>query len=180
MTSSGVVKLLHHQLGRCELIRVEGTDWIIRVVSTGVRFRIRSEARSQFEIIHETPPPVVEVRPAVEFVVPSAVEVRPPVEFVVPTSTAPRIARRAIESLRVGLPSLDGGTRQLAVGFRETERLINRFLRDIDADGGGAMVLKGSYGQGKTFALKVLEEIAGECGFITARMEIDATENRLK
>ena len=133
-----------------------------------------------------TPRRDVEVRPPFVIPPPTAartarrgVEVRPPVEFVVPTSTAPRTARRAIESLRVGLPSLDGGTRQLAVGFRETERLINRFLRDIDADGGGAMVLKGSYGQGKTFALKVLEEIAGECGFITTRMEIDATENRL-
>ena len=40
-------------------------------------------------------------------------------------------------------------------------------------------MLKGSYGQGKTFALTVLEDVACECGFVTTRMEIDATENRL-
>jgi hypothetical protein len=84
-----------------------------------------------------------------------------------------------IESLRIGLPSLDGSTRKLAVGFKETGKLINRFLKDIDSEGGGAMTLKGAYGQGKTFALTLLEELAGEAGFLTARTEIDATENRL-
>ena len=41
------------------------------------------------------------------------------------------------------------------------------------------MTLKGAYGQGKTFALTLLEELGREAGFITARTEIDATENRL-
>jgi len=41
------------------------------------------------------------------------------------------------------------------------------------------MTLKGAYGQGKTFALALLEEMAREAGFVTACTEIDATENRL-
>ncbi|GEM_PF-4648774 len=165
MAAGVVAKLRHRQWGPCQLVRVEATDWIVRVESTGVLYRVRSEARSQFEIVRDLPPPVVAVGP--------------PVEAIVPTASAARRARRAIESLRVGLPTLDGSTRQLAVGFAETERLIDRFLRDIDVDGGGAMVLKGEYGQGKTFALTVLQEMAQERGFVTSRMEIDATENRL-
>ena len=165
MTASLVTQLRHSQWGPCQLVRVEATDWIVRVESTGVLYRVRSEARSQFEVVRNTPTPDVAARS--------------PIEFVIPTSAAARNARRAIESMRVGLPSLDGSTRQLATGFNETESLIRRFLRDIDSDGGGAMVLKGAYGQGKTFALTVLQEIALECGFVATRMEIDATENRL-
>jgi hypothetical protein len=90
-----------------------------------------------------------------------------------------RNARRVIESLRIGLPTLDGSTRHLAVGFHETEKLINWLLKDVDQEGGGAMTLRGAYGQGKTFALTLLEEMARENGFITATTEIDATENRL-
>ena len=41
------------------------------------------------------------------------------------------------------------------------------------------MTLKGAYGQGKSFALTMLEEVACESGFVTARTEIDAAENRL-
>lgn len=165
MTASFVAQLRHSQWGPCQLVRVEATDWIVRIESTGVLYRIRSEGRSQFEFVRDTPRPVVAARP--------------PIELLVPTSAAARNARRAIESMRVGLPSLDGGTRQLATGFNETEGMIRLFLRDTEDDGGGAMVLKGAYGQGKTFALTVLEEIAVESGFVTTRMEIDATENRL-
>jgi hypothetical protein len=65
------------------------------------------------------------------------------------------------------------------VGFEETKRFIRRFFGDVAQDGGGAMTLRGSYGQGKTFALKMLEDLALENGFLTARTEIDATENCL-
>jgi len=165
-TGTGVARLRHPKWGPCELIRIEGIDWIVRVDSTGILFRVRPEGRGQFEVIRDTPQ-------------------RPPEEPVAPAPRLPvksidaRRARRAIESLRVGLPSLDGTTRQLAVGFNETESLIRTFLKDIDNDGGGAMILKGEYGQGKTFSLIVLEEIARDLSFVTARTEIDATENRL-
>jgi hypothetical protein len=41
------------------------------------------------------------------------------------------------------------------------------------------MTLKGAYGEGKTFGLNLLEEMAREAGFITACTVIDAIENRL-
>lgn len=163
--AASVAQLRHSQWGLCQLVRVEATDWIVRVGSTGVLYRVRSESRAHFEVIRDKTPP---------FVAP-----HPPIASVTPNSPAARNARRAIESLRVGLPSLDGTTRQLAIGFDQTDRMIRQFLRDVDDDGGGAMVLKGAYGQGKTFALTVLEEIALESRFVTTRMEIDATENRL-
>jgi len=169
MTTTVVAKLQHPQWGPCELVRVEATDWIVRVQSTGVRYRVSPERRGQFEFIHDEPPelPSNDHKP------------RPPRRVAVCDNAAARNARRVIESLRIGLPSLDGSTRQLAVGFTEMKDLIGSFLDDIDNDGGGAMIMKGAYGQGKTFALTMLEEIAHESGFITVRTEIDATENQL-
>ena len=167
MTTSVVAKLRHPQWGLCELVRVEATDWIVRVESTGVQYRVSSERRGQFEVVHDEPEPSDKQRP------------RPKIRAVVLDNAAARNARRVIESLRIGLPSLDGSTRRLAVGFSEMERLIGSFLHDIDSDGGGAMIMKGAYGQGKTFALSILEETAFESGFATCRTEIDATENAL-
>lgn len=168
MTTSVVAKLRHAQWGPCELVRVEATDWIVRVESTGVQYRVSSERRGQFQVIHdEIEPPSQDSEPP------------QPRQIVVRGGAAARNARRVIESLRVGLPSLDGSTRRLAVGSKEMESLIKSFLRYIDSDGGCAMIMKGAYGQGKTFALTMLEEIAHESGFITVRTEIDATENQL-
>jgi len=161
---AAVAKLLHARLGLCELVRVEGTDWIVESKSNHVHYRVPSEKRSQFQVVRE--PTVPTPKPAFESI-PS------------PKSADARNARRVIESLRIGLPSFDGNTRHLAVGFRETEKLINRFLKDVDEEGGGAMTLKGAYGQGKTFALTLLDELARESGYVTARTEIDASENRL-
>lgn len=167
MAVSVVAKLRHPQWGPCELVRVEATDWIVRVGSTGVQYRVSSERRGQFEVIHD------------EIESPRGQKSYQPKRIAVRDNAAARNARRVVESLRIGLPSLDGSTRRLAVGFREMESLIGSFLRDIDSDGGGAMIMKGAYGQGKTFGLTMLEEIAHDSGFITVRTEIDATENRL-
>ena len=168
MTTSVVARLRHSRWGACELVRVEATDWIVRVESTGVQYRVSSERRGQFEVIYDEPE-----QP------PEEPKVRPLRRVAVRDDAAARNARRVIESLRIGLQSLDGSTRRLAVGFKEMQRLIGTFLRDIDSDGGGAMIMKGAYGQGKTFALTMLEEIAHESGFVTVRTEIDATENQL-
>lgn len=168
MTAGVVGKLRHPQWGPCELVRVEATDWIVRVESTGIEYRISSERRGQFEVVNDEPKPSGEERTP-----------RAPRRIVVRDKAAARKARRVIESLRIGLPSLDGSTRRLAVGFSEIQRLIGRFLRDINNDGGGALIIKGAYGQGKTFALSMLEEIAHESGFVTVRTEIDAADNQL-
>lgn len=161
--SKGGAKLLHQTLGLCELLRIEGTDWIVEAAG-GVRYRVPPDKRSQFQVVHEAkqqpPKSLVQATPA-------------------PLANPGRHARRVIESLRIGLPCLDGHTRKLAVGFQETNRFINGFLKNISEEGGCAMTLKGAYGQGKTFALAMLEEVAHESGFITARTEIDATENCL-
>ncbi len=161
--SKGVAKLLHDRFGLCELLRIEGTDWIVEAAG-GIRYRVPPDKRTQFQIVQETAQqpskPVVQAAGS-------------------PISHSGRHARRVIESLRIGLPSLDGHTRQLAVGFQETSRFIKGFLKDVADDGGGAMTLKGAYGQGKTFALTMLEEVAQASGFLTARTEIDATENCL-
>ena len=161
---AAVAKLVHARLGLCELVRVEGTDWIVESTANHVCYRVPPEKRSQFQVAREAPRPTP--KPSSE-------------NILSPKSADARNARRVIESLRVGLPSLDGTTRQLAVGFRETEKLINWFLTDVDEEGGGAMTLKGAYGQGKSFALTLLEELGREAGFVTARTEIDATENQL-
>ena len=161
--AKGDAKLLHERLGLCELLRVEGTDWIVEAAG-GVRHRIPPDKRSQFQVVQES---TQQRSKAVGPATPS------------PIANPGRHARRIIESLRIGLPSLDGHTRALAVGFQETNRFIKNFLRSVSEDGGSAMTLKGAYGQGKTFALAMLEEAAHEDGFITVRTEIDATENCL-
>lgn len=86
---------------------------------------------------------------------------------------------RAIESLANGLPASGEFGRNLAVGFTQTKSMIDSFLEDVQVGGGGATVIRGQYGQGKTFALRALEDIAYEAGFLVAKTEVDATENRL-
>lgn len=86
---------------------------------------------------------------------------------------------RAIESLANGLPAGGEYGRNLAVGFNQTKSLIDSFLDDVAQSGGGATVIRGQYGQGKTFALRALEDVAFESGFLVAKTEVDATENQL-
>src|SRR5487761_648752 len=160
-------KLRHPTVGRCELVRVEATDWIIRADRTGIFYRIPPEKRSEFEVVRET---IASPEPNGHVKVPRPGH---------PRSIDARRSRRVIEALRCGLPSFDGAGARLAVGFDDIEGLMARFLNDVKSEGGGAMVMKGAYGQGKTFALNVLDEMARSMGFITAKTEIDASENRL-
>jgi hypothetical protein len=55
MATSVIARLLHSKWGQCELLRVEGTDWIVALKSSGVRFRVPPEKRSQFQIVRDTP-----------------------------------------------------------------------------------------------------------------------------
>jgi hypothetical protein len=46
---SGVLAELEHpKWGRCELVRVEGTDWVVRLASNGTLYRFPPSTRSQF------------------------------------------------------------------------------------------------------------------------------------
>src|SRR5207249_1414619 len=57
-------------------------------------------------------------------------------------------------------------------------RRLNDWFKAVDQDGGAGVVIKGSYGQGKTFALRLIEEYGLSNGFVTVRTEVD-NENRL-
>ena len=159
--SKGRIKLAHDKLGLFDLVRLEGTTWIVRDTG-GNEYRVPPEKRQLFRVVQDSTSTTISSSRNTPRIIPANPGLH---------------ARRIIQSLRVGLPSLDDRTRQLAVGFEETKRFITRFLTDIGQEGGGAMTLRGSYGQGKTFALRMLEELALENGFLTARTEIDATEN---
>ncbi|HVC98416.1 MAG TPA: BREX system ATP-binding domain-containing protein [Pirellulales bacterium] len=233
MSDGVTTKLVHPRLNLCELVRIEGTDWIVKVLSSGIHFRVPPEKRSEYRVVASsgdraaagarplvTPPPpprITAVRgaPAAASVAAHKPAITPPppprtgrlagfriapsqsadIESAVPAQNpattlgrvtmlerAPppksqdaRNARRVIESFRVGLPSPDGCTHHLAVGFDEMRTTINRFVADTAA-GGSALLVTGAYGQGKTFSLALLEEAAHGAGFITARVDFDALE----
>jgi len=52
---AAITKLHHARLGLCELVRIEGTDWIVATQS-GVRFRFPPEKRAEFTEQVATPP----------------------------------------------------------------------------------------------------------------------------
>jgi|GEM_PF-3135108 len=90
----------------------------------------------------------------------------------------PRWLRRVIESIRTGLPPCDGWGRSLTIGFESLSRRSTRFLAQVDQHGSG-LVIRGGYGQGKTFLLNLVADLALEAGFAVAQAEVDASENRL-
>ena len=90
-----------------------------------------------------------------------------------------RRLRRVFHSLRMGLPPVDTAARQLAVDTEEIEQSIGVFLETVAEHGGDAIDLQGVYGQGKSFTLRLLEEIAVESGFLVVKTEVDAGEYRL-
>ena len=52
-TAVDSTELLHERLGKCRLLRVEGTDWIVEVEANGIRHRTPPEKRSEFKVIRE-------------------------------------------------------------------------------------------------------------------------------
>lgn len=52
-TSTDGTELLHERWGKCRLLRVEGTDWIVEVESNGIRHRTPAEKRSEFKFVRE-------------------------------------------------------------------------------------------------------------------------------
>lgn len=163
-----IAALQHSIWGRCELLRVEGADWIVRVAADGKLLRVPPVARAQYAIVQATP----SGKSGPTFASPLPVVAAPPVRD---TSPSDRAARRMFESLRNGLPPADSQSRKTAIAFDLTANTFGRFLTETD-HGGSSIVVRGDYGQGKTFALRVLEEMAVESRFLVARTEVDATE----
>jgi type I restriction enzyme M protein len=52
-TSTDGTELFHERLGKCRLLRVEGTDWIVEVESNGIRHRTPPEKRSEFKVVRD-------------------------------------------------------------------------------------------------------------------------------
>jgi hypothetical protein len=187
-------KLRHARLGLCELVRVEGADWIV-ATQNGVHYRFPPEKRGEFR--EEALPPPANFEP---FASSASGQLAGAVasdnlsnksretesarvlwhkkavgECCSESLVDAKIARRAIESLRIGLPAFGVDMRHLAVGFEQTEEIITAFLDSVSGSGSGLMV-NGAYGQGKTFLLTILEENAVSRGFVTARAEIESLE----
>lgn len=93
--------------------------------------------------------------------------------------TEKRRLRRVFESLRNGLNPINIDSRPFAVGIEVVQQKVNNLLVDISAEGGRAVVIRGAYGQGKTFCLQLLKQIALESDYVVASTEIDSNENRL-
>lgn len=79
-------------------------------------------------------------------------------------------ARRAVESLRQGLPP-NGHVRQFTVGRQsEIEELRARLNRGET----GALLLRANYGTGKTHMLRYIQEEALDCGYVVSLVTLDA------
>lgn len=79
-------------------------------------------------------------------------------------------ARRAVESLRKGLPPT-GWVRQFTVGRgSEIDDLRSRLQRAET----GALLLRANYGTGKTHMLRYIQEEALECGYAVSFVTLDA------
>ena len=67
----------------------------------------------------------------------------------------------------------------MAVGSEGLEQQVNGLLAEVGGNGGAVKIVRGAYGQGKTFSLNLAEELAVQNGFWVAHTEVDATERRL-
>lgn len=233
--------MLQHDLyGECELVRIEGVNWIIRCSDSGQIYRVPPTRRNGFVPIDSVcdsapsitelatasptqpltsgvsrllsatrngnrPPPVDAVRTvpidadksqvsngkaarriAVSFDNgqsvdgTSSVSESPVVRIVDGVEkTEKRRLRKVFESLRNGLNPTHSDTRSFAVGFDSIQERVDGLLQNVAVQGGSAVVIRGAYGQGKTFCLQLLKQMALESGYAVASVEIDAFENQL-
>jgi hypothetical protein len=237
-------KLFHRVLGPCELLRIEGTTWIIRHSATGNLYRVPPTRRHEYEPLTQEgqfglSPHAAELQPVAAapaggttrshqhlspedavLRAPSQVPLRDRPPSHVRAETAPpsrgfagagtlqpsdaakgtpndghvavrpyafesldafdpRRLRRAIHSLRTGLTPADADIEPFAIGIENTMHHVDEFLAKVKIDGGDAVVIRGAYGQGKTFTLQLVEEAALKAGYAVVSTEIDAAENRL-
>jgi hypothetical protein len=156
----------HPAYGRCERVRVEGTDWILRPLDGQTLVRLPASRHFQAKIVGDGP-------------ISSTGAENPRPQPPDPARADRRGLLRLFQSLRIGLEPRDAEARQLAVGIDPVLAEMHAFLDTVDEPGGDAFVLRGAYGQGKTFSLRVLRELALEQGFLVAQTEVDAAENQL-
>ncbi len=233
-------KFLHDRFGECELIRIEGVDWILRCSNYVGLYRVPPSMRHDFTAIassqstspRSTPgnlaaPEVSQLRNDSDGVgkLLSAIRSRnrpvelresktlprgdsfsnlskpvtPPILKFVPAVTEATLGDgrespgidslcaadrrrlcRVFESLRNGLTPVHVDSRPFAVGIEAIQGKVNGLLAAVELKGGCSVVIRGAYGQGKTFSLELLKQLSLEAGYVIASTEIDAFENQLK
>lgn len=171
MAGSGFpVEVEHPLLGECRLLRVEGMSWVVEVKRTGTQLRISVTRRAEFTLCDGGRAASEPHKAAADSCVGDGKA----------SVGAPQMRlRRAIESLRNGLPPAGFEAHKLTVGFERLEEKVRELLQQVDSQGGGVKTVRGSYGHGKTLALNVAADMAVEAGFWVAQTEVDATEIRL-
>ena len=236
-------KFHHDWYGECELVRIEGVDWIIRCCDSGQTYRVPSSRRQGFTLIDGRNTPVttapkeldsssalrsptvasgvsrllsairsgnripsddIDQSAADDSVASHATgriaphriatssENEPSVngkplgidEHLLPVieesrETDKRRLCKVFESLRNGLSPIHVDTRPFAVGIEAIQQRVQNLLLDVAAEGGRAVIIRGTYGQGKTFCLQLLKQMALESGYAVASVEVDAFENQL-
>lgn len=169
------IDLEHSIYGSCRLLRVEGMNWVVEIARTRTQLRIPVTRRAEFIVVEikspattlsETPPPLA--APVVTSV---------PVSAPIPHDKI-RL-RKAIESLRNGLPPVSVEAHKLAVGLDGLENQIDDLLAEVGNNGGAVKIVRGAYGHGKTLSLNLAAELAVQRGFWVAQTEVDASERRL-
>lgn len=171
MLNTGVpVGLDHPLLGDCRLLRVEGMNWVVEVNGTGTQLRIPVTRRPEFTLRdgqQAAPEPAAAAQGSGSSDGKASLG-------------APQMRlRRAIESLRNGLPPAGAEAHKLTVGFEKLEGKVRELLHQVDNEGGAVKTVRGGYGHGKTLALNLAADLAVESGFWVVQTEVDASEIRL-
>lgn len=169
------IDLEHPIYGPCRLLRVEGMNWVIEVARTHTQLRIPITRRSEFLVVESKSPTTrpSEAPARIVETVTGAVQG----SAVLPYDKL-RL-RKAIESLRNGLPPVSVEAHTLAVGLEDLKNRVDGFLAEVANNGGAVDVVRGAYGQGKSLSLNLAAELALQKGFWVAHTEVDATERRL-
>ncbi len=170
MDRPGILLLLSHPIfGECRLERVEGMNWLVRDANDRL-LHVPVSRRGEFAILNSRLP----LAPAAKV---NGVDGNS-----VPTNKVAsdrNRLRRMFEAIRTGLPPASEDLHHLAVGVESFEVDVESFLNSVSPGHGAVRIIRGVYGQGKSFALRLLQSDALEKGFLVARTEIDASENQL-
>ena len=195
-TNSFPIDLEHAIYGSCRLLRVEGMNWVIEISRTRTQLRIPSTRREEFSIVKVDSPSSIPVAAT------NCDAVKPPIinagnkngliidrsptsPVITPVQVSSAIShdklrlRKAIESLRNGLPPVNVDSHKLAVGLDDLEHEVEGLLTEVGGVGGSVKIVRGGYGQGKSLSLNLAAELALQKGFWVVQTEVDATERRL-
>lgn len=153
-------QLNHETLGVCLYAGQESEVWLVRTVAGGQVHRIPADRRHEFHVLAGE--------------VPADKSPQGP-NLPRDDGQDARRARRIIESLRSGLTPAYTDARHLAVGLGQLSPVIQQFLASVK-EGGNVLLVRGEYGQGKTFSLRLVAEIALASQYVVATTEINSKE----